>query len=368
MADDKNKNQDPEDNDDLFDDDEDFGLPDLDYDDLDDEFDDDLLDEEIEDDSIEELEEPALEPIVESTTETESAQGSLVDEEININDELSNDTDSDIPDGEDWELELEKELEDELSSGEVDSFYEEESFDEFESEEADSNVFDTDSDESQKQTDEVTVESGFVPDNSEDKNDYYTSHIKKDEEAKAKESAEEMSPEEYAKYFGDGAEKNKSKFTRTVVIGTISLLVIGSLFLYLSDTFGTGEDPKEIVKTEKAPLKKVEPVEKKEAPKTTPKPKPKPEPIKQVAGEIKTIDQATGKSYIVIASFFDSDMANDHAKTLAEQGKSPIIIPPFNEYRFYRVAIAGFDSFADAKAELPQYQSEFGKDVWPLRY
>jgi hypothetical protein len=352
----------------LFDDDEDFGLPDLDYDDLDDEFDDDLLDEEIEDDSIEELEEPALEPIVESTTETESAQGSLVDEEININDELSNDTDSDIPDGEDWELELEKELEDELSSGEVDSFYEEESFDEFESEEADSNVFDTDSDESQKQTDEVTVESGFVPDNSEDKNDYYTSHIKKDEEAKAKESAEEMSPEEYAKYFGDGAEKNKSKFTRTVVIGTISLLVIGSLFLYLSDTFGTGEDPKEIVKTEKAPLKKVEPVEKKEAPKTTPKPKPKPEPIKQVAGEIKTIDQATGKSYIVIASFFDSDMANDHAKTLAEQGKSPIIIPPFNEYRFYRVAIAGFDSFADAKAELPQYQSEFGKDVWPLRY
>ncbi|MEQ8240571.1 MAG: hypothetical protein RIA69_15230 [Cyclobacteriaceae bacterium] len=359
MADDKNKNEDPEENDDLFDDDEDFGLPDLDYDDLDDEFDDGLLEEEVEDDSIEEPEEvPSFEPEFEApaTPEIEDVSSEVEEPESN---------DIDPEEGEDWEKELEKELEDELSAGEIDEFYEEETFDEFEASENTA----TDSNEENVIDDDLAVNTGFVQDElTENKDDYYISNIQKEEQAKAKESSEEMSDEEYAQYFGEDQKNNKANFTRTVVIGAIAFIAAGAICLLIYNSVFKDDESKKVAKVEKVVPKKAEPEPKPEPPKEDPKPKPKPKAIEQTPGEIKTLNQATGKSYIVIASFFDGDMAKDRSEQLAKQGKSPIIIPPFSDYRFYRVAIAEFNSFADAKAELAKYQGEFGQDVWPLRY
>ena len=86
------------------------------------------------------------------------------------------------------------------------------------------------------------------------------------------------------------------------------------------------------------------------------------------AGEITRLDQPTGKTYIIIGSFFDDDLAGDYADELAAQGKSPIIIPPFKDYRFYRVAIAEYDDFNGAQKGIETFKSEFGEDIWPLRY
>ena len=80
------------------------------------------------------------------------------------------------------------------------------------------------------------------------------------------------------------------------------------------------------------------------------------------------MSEPTGKTYVVIGSFFDGDLAMDFAKELSADGKSPIIIPPFRDSRFYRVAIAEFNSFKDAQGGLESLKGEYGSDIWPLRY
>jgi len=61
-------------------------------------------------------------------------------------------------------------------------------------------------------------------------------------------------------------------------------------------------------------------------------------------------------------------MADDLAKKLASQGESPSIIPPFGKGIFYRVAIASFPTIASAQQNIDQYRSEYGQDVWALKY
>jgi len=346
MADDKNKNEDPEEErDDQFDDDEDFGLPDLEYDELDDDDDDEDLSDEEQEDALEE------EEIVPKDDEIDLSGDNLDDVEL---------TDADLEDSdepEDWEKELEKELEDELKSDdETGGFYEEESYEEFESQgesQVASSVFDDDSNDTGfGATSEYTEETYDTP-------TYTTSSGVSDE---------------------DQAE-SRGKFVRTVVIGTLLFAVV-AVVLYLYSGSDDAPEEKKVAKVEqKAPAKKPEP-EVKEVPKEeTPakveekKPvarpkaqKPKPTPNTTPAGEITKFDQPTGKTYVIVGSFFDDDLATDYASKLASEGKSPMVIPPFNDSRFYRVAIAGFDSFKDAQQSLDGYKSEYGSDVWTLRY
>jgi hypothetical protein len=86
------------------------------------------------------------------------------------------------------------------------------------------------------------------------------------------------------------------------------------------------------------------------------------------AGMVTSLEQRSGKAYIIIASFIDGDLAMDHANDLADDGKSPYVIPPFNNGMYYRVAIAEFNNFADATSNLGSYKEEFGTDIWTLRY
>ncbi|MEO9475640.1 MAG: hypothetical protein ABJG41_08895 [Cyclobacteriaceae bacterium] len=44
------------------------------------------------------------------------------------------------------------------------------------------------------------------------------------------------------------------------------------------------------------------------------------------------------------------------------------MIPPFKDYRYYRVAIAEYDIFSDAAASVESFKMEYGEEVWPLRY
>ena len=81
MADDKNLNEDPEEN--HFDDDEDFGLPDLEYDELDDDGDEPMDEEPFED----EIEEEVVEDDVPTMEDTPEPVGEdILDEEISDED------------------------------------------------------------------------------------------------------------------------------------------------------------------------------------------------------------------------------------------------------------------------------------------
>jgi cell division protein FtsN len=125
------------------------------------------------------------------------------------------------------------------------------------------------------------------------------------------------------------------------------------------------EQPKPAVEQPKP----AEPEPKKEEPKKQePKPTPKPVATQTTPGEVNALDQRTGKAYIIVASFVDGDLAADHASNLAGKGKSPYIIPPFNNGLYYRVAIAEFNTFDDATRNLENYKGEFGNDIWTLRY
>lgn len=324
MADDKNKYEDPEDErDDQFDD-EDFGLPDLDYDELDDDNDLDI-DEPFDDEEIELEEEPA-------------AKEEPLDEAPAADSDFSS-GDPDFSGEDDWEKELERELEEELQSDDdTPSFYEEESFDEFESSSPTQAVSSVFSDSFDEPSEKPPVHSGGAP------------------TYRATGNPQVITP--------DGAG-NTGKFVRTVVIGTLLFAIIAVVFYFLYPGADSGEEKKVAKTEEKKPVKKEEPAPVVEKPDNEPR---KVQPAAKPAGEITKLDAATGKAYVVIGSFFDGDLADDYAKELSAEGKSPYVIPPFKDYRFYRVAIAEYESFADAQAGLDGYKSEYGNDIWTLRY
>ncbi|MFT6882391.1 MAG: hypothetical protein ACJAVY_001189 [Marinoscillum sp.] len=326
MAEDKNKSENPEEEKkDQFDDDEDFGLPDLDYDALEEDEDDADADEDL--------------------SETEDVE-SLEDVELTAEEIASDDEE------EDWEKELEKELEIELESEEdAKAFYEEESYEEFES----------------GSKDEVVVGSVFGADDGS--GDSFTSRIESPKSASPnyEEKYSEKPVENAISYSEPERSANKAKFVRTVVIGTLVIVAIAFALIFMYDGEGSTEE-KKIAKVEKTVEKPVVVAPIEEAPKEEPVKKPKSVANTLPSGVITTLESPTSKTYIIVASFFDVDMATDHANVLAAKGQSAIIIPPFSDSRFYRVSIAEFDSFKGAKDGIEGFKGEFGADIWPLRY
>lgn len=356
----KNPNEDPEEErDDQFEDDEDFGLPDLDYDELD------------EDDESEPAEEPVEESPEEISTELSSEEeaGGLDFEADMSGAEI---TDADISDAdiseadlelsdEDISAELEKDMD---SPSDEPDFYEEESFDEFDDSSAQEAVFDAGSQVEEEDSYKDVVETSIPSDPfSEGTDDFLQGEgeVPKDPMA--------------------GTE-HRGSFTRIVIFGTITFVLIALGLMYFMDgSFGFGDESEEARADEQEqvvePVKEEaavseEPAGEAEATKEPAAEQPKPTPARPATttapGTITTLDNSTGKTYVIIASFFDEDLAMDHAKDLASQGKSPMIIPPFKNYRFYRVAIAEFATVREATAAIPQFKPEYGEEIWPLRY
>lgn len=290
---------------DKFEDDEDFGLPELHYEELDDDAD--------------------------SSSKNEDKSEDEDKEEIKSDEQASDPF-----------------AKDSASDSSEDSFYEEESFDEFkEDASATSSVFDSDDTSPEDSYKETSTESGFGSDS------YRPS----------------AAPEPFTAYYDDDTSKRaRSNFTKIVIIGILLFASIAIVFMFVmdgDDLLGLGGDEKVVAEPEPVVEETVvdssafapvdsEPVD--------------PQANQLTPGEITTLEQRTGKSYVVIGSFFDGDLAMDYAKKLAENGNSPQIIPPFKDYRFHRVAIAEFDTFKDAEAQAPSYGEQFGREAWPLKY
>ncbi|MDW3191439.1 MAG: SPOR domain-containing protein [Cytophagales bacterium] len=370
MADDSTNEEEPKERkNEYFDDDEDFGLPDLEYDELDDE--DEPLEEELdlevevdgEDESLEELEiedapaepEPELIDLEdndvsgeldldESYSEPEASEdstdiGDISEEDlddIEISDEDLEGVDFD-------DIDLSDISEEDLQLDDEDTdFYEEESYEDFEGESAGADIFES--------------------------------------EGSSSGSSEDLSAEELAERENKGVEfkysdpQSRNSFTRIVVIGTVVIAVLGLSLWFAFFRTGGNEQIAEKPKQEQPAKPKPEPP--KEDPKpvpSDPKPepeqvKPDPQPLTVEAGEITRLSAKTGQAYVIIGSFVDEDLAGDYAQELADDGKSPTIIPPFDDHRFYRVAIASYSTFADANNAVNNYKGEFGDDIWALRY
>ncbi|MBN8575818.1 MAG: SPOR domain-containing protein [Cyclobacteriaceae bacterium] len=89
---------------------------------------------------------------------------------------------------------------------------------------------------------------------------------------------------------------------------------------------------------------------------------------KPVDGTIESLSTRTGRYYVVISSAVDGDLVMDYAKKLSAKGVSSKIIPPFGKWKFYRLTISDFDSFAAAQTSADSAKPEFGEGAWVIRY
>lgn len=85
-------------------------------------------------------------------------------------------------------------------------------------------------------------------------------------------------------------------------------------------------------------------------------------------GSVTTISEKTGRYYVVVGSFIDGDMAGDYAQKLAADGSEVTLIEPTGDRKFYRLGIAGGETFEDVATQLDNLKSTFGQDIWIVRY
>lgn len=85
-------------------------------------------------------------------------------------------------------------------------------------------------------------------------------------------------------------------------------------------------------------------------------------------GSITVLSEKSGRSYVVIGSFFDGDMAQDAGNKLASEGVSTYILKPVGKARFYRLAVEDFDSYAEATDAVEGYKATYGEEIWALKY
>ena len=81
-----------------------------------------------------------------------------------------------------------------------------------------------------------------------------------------------------------------------------------------------------------------------------------------------TISERTGRYYIVIESFVDSDMAADYGNELVTNGFSTALLSPQGKRKFHRLTMGDFDSFVNAQEGANKLKAEFGDDLWVLKY
>ena len=204
-----------------------------------------------------------------------------------------------------------------------------------------------------------------------------------DEKAEFEEAETPSLPPNYKPY---SYEESSGGFAKVIIFGVLIITVIGGVFFYLSSG-----DEKEVAKKE-IPKKRVkkpeaqkpvetkpeekEPVVENKVPektteKTTTKPvvtKPKPKAATAQPGEIVRVSERSSRSYIIIGSFVDEDLAMDYATKLSGAGNGIKIIEPYGKAKRYRVSIADFSSYGDAASQLNGFKGQYGDEVWALQY
>jgi hypothetical protein len=89
---------------------------------------------------------------------------------------------------------------------------------------------------------------------------------------------------------------------------------------------------------------------------------------KPEVGTIETLTDRTRRYYVVVTSAIDGDLVMDYAKRLSAKGVSTKIIPPFGKYKFSRLAIGDYDTFANAQTKADEAKGEYGGAVWVLKF
>lgn len=85
-------------------------------------------------------------------------------------------------------------------------------------------------------------------------------------------------------------------------------------------------------------------------------------------GNIETLNERTGRYYVVIASAIDGDLIMDYAKKLSQNGVNAKIIPPYGKVKFHRLTIAEGDTYANTQQTADGLKSEYTSGAWVIKY
>ncbi len=84
---------------------------------------------------------------------------------------------------------------------------------------------------------------------------------------------------------------------------------------------------------------------------------------------VEAIGAPTGRSYIIIGSFVDEDLARDLGQKLSARGVGIRILAPTSRAPLlHRVAVADYNTFNDALGEIEAYKLDYGESAWVLKY
>lgn len=89
---------------------------------------------------------------------------------------------------------------------------------------------------------------------------------------------------------------------------------------------------------------------------------------KPTIGTIETLSAKTGRWYVVAASSVDGDLIMDEAQRKSTAGVSTKIIPPFGKWKYYRLSISDFDTFALADANAKESAANYNGKLWVMKY
>jgi hypothetical protein len=85
-------------------------------------------------------------------------------------------------------------------------------------------------------------------------------------------------------------------------------------------------------------------------------------------GSITVVNQRTRRGYIVVGSFFDEDNATDFGNKLAANGEEVKLIKPDRYSRYYKLAVADYDNYDLASNEISNFKTNYGNQIWVLKY
>lgn len=163
-------------------------------------------------------------------------------------------------------------------------------------------------------------------------------------------------PEPEKRHVASNYAEEKSNAPLIVTLVILLMAIGGGLVYYF---FFSEPEPKPVVKAEiPAPVEEVEPVWE----------EPVEEPKTPVIGTVTRLNERTGRSHVIVGSFFDEDNVIDYSNKLSKEGVSCKIIPPTGKSHFYRLSVQDFDTYAEAMAHAEELKGKFSSEVWVLKY
>lgn len=86
------------------------------------------------------------------------------------------------------------------------------------------------------------------------------------------------------------------------------------------------------------------------------------------SGTMEIVTSRTRRTYVIIGSFVDEDLAKDYANKLGKSGTNTKLINPTGTQKFYRLSVADFGTISEAAGSLDALKSEYGNNLWIIKH